>query len=256
MAKKDRNTLKKYFQTGRLPSSEQFADLIDSMLNVIEEGFHKTADDGFKISQLDNTGKLVSFYENIDVKSPVWTLQLDMTSGRLIFGNPRNPNVLCLATEQCLEAAEAEVAEKVRVGINKKDAAFELDVAGTVASSGRIGAEGETIPADGKWHDLTKELDGCHAFEIMAGAGKKGSGKYALLHALALNTFNSKGKINYHQSHYGSRCNRMKLRWKKKSRRYRLQIRTKCCYGEGVFIRVYLTQLWFDPFMKLCQATE
>lgn len=257
MAKKDRHTLKKYFQTGRLPSSDQFADLIDSMLNVIEEGFHKTAEDGFKISQLDNTGKLVSFYENIDVKSPAWTLQLDMNSGSLIFSNQRNPNVLSLATEQRMDAADAETAENVRVGINKKNASFELDVAGTVASSGRIGAEGEKIAADGNWHDITKELDGCHAYEVMAGVGKKGSGKYALLHAFVLNTFGGKGKIKYHQAHYGSRCNRIKLRWqKKKSRRYALQLKTKCCYGEGIFVRVYLSRLWFDPFMKMCQATE
>ena len=87
MAKKDRNTLKKYFEAGRLPSSEQFADLIDSMLNVIEEGFDKTAEEGFKVSQIDNTGKLISFYENIEVKKSVWSLRLDMASGKLIFDN-------------------------------------------------------------------------------------------------------------------------------------------------------------------------
>jgi hypothetical protein len=256
MAKKDRNTLKKYFEAGRLPSSEQFADLIDSMLNVIEEGFDKTAEEGFKVSQIDNTGKLISFYENIEVKKSVWSLRLDMASGKLIFDNQANPNVLTLDTKACESLGATDVEDKVRIGINKQEAEYELDVEGTVASRGRIGGQGEDVPADGKWHDITKALDGCQAFEIMAGVGKKGAGKYALVHAMALNTFNSKGKITYNQAHYGSRCNRIKLRWKKKSRRYALQLKTRCCYGEGIFVRYYLTRLWFDPFMQACQKNR
>ena len=256
MAKKDRRTLKKYFEAGRMPSSTQFADLIDSMLNVIEEGFDKTAEDGFKVSQLDQTGKLVSFYENIDVKKPVWFLRLDMSNGKLIFSNQDNPNVLALGTERRQSGVDTHVEESVRVGINKQTAEYELDVNGTVACHGRIGGRGQDVPADGKWHDITEELDGCQAFEIMAGVGKKGSGKYALLHATALNTFNAKGKITYNQAHYGSRCNRIKLRWKKKSNRYTLQLKTRCCYGEGIFVRYYLTRLWFDPFMQACQRAR
>lgn len=256
MAKKDRNTLKKYFEAGRLPSSTQFADLIDSMLNVIEEGFDKTPQEGFKVSQLDHTGKLVSFYETIDVKKPVWSLRLDMTSGNLIFGHQANPNVLTLGTAAGETAVEAGVDDKVRVAINKQEAECELDVGGTIASRGRIGSPGRDVPADGKWHDITKELDGCQAFEIMAGVGKKRSGKYALLHATALKTFNARGKITCGQAHYGSRCNRIKLRWKKKARRYTLQLKTRCCYGEGIFVRYYLTRLWFDPFMDACQVDK
>ena len=256
MAKKDRKTLKKYFEAGRLPSSAQFADLIDSTLNVVEEGFDKTAEDGFKVSQLDHTGKLVSFYENIDVRRPLWYLHIDMASGGLIFGNQANPNVLALDTEARRDRADSESEIGVRVGINKPAAEYELDVDGTVAARGRIGSRGEDVPADGKWHAITKALDGCQALEIVAGVGKKGSGKYALVHAMALKTFDAKGKITYTQAHYGSRCNRIKLRWKKKARRATLQLKTRCCYGEGVFVRYYLTRLWFDPFMQACQANQ
>ena len=37
MPKQDRKTLKSNFANGRMPSEDNFGDLIDSMLNVIDE---------------------------------------------------------------------------------------------------------------------------------------------------------------------------------------------------------------------------
>jgi DNA-binding transcriptional regulator YhcF (GntR family) len=50
MDKKNRETLKNYFKKGSLPSEKEFANLIDSMLNTIDDGFEKTEDEGLKIS--------------------------------------------------------------------------------------------------------------------------------------------------------------------------------------------------------------
>ena len=36
--RKDRNTLKEYFRKGAVPTEEQFAGLIDSVPNLIEDG--------------------------------------------------------------------------------------------------------------------------------------------------------------------------------------------------------------------------
>lgn len=266
MAKKNRNTLKNYFKIGRLPSQEQFGDLIDSMLNVIDEGFDKSAEEGFKISQLGDSGKLISFYENILQKSPVWSIRLDLKTGNLFIDS--------IASEKEERKAVLSLGPEGKIGINKKDPEFEIDVEGVVAASGRIGRKGEKeVAADGQWHDITEPLSGCHAFEIMAGVeGGKGSGKYALLHAFALNAFNAKesilrrifsrifclpdSKITYHQAHYGSRCNRLKLRWNGESRAYSLQLKTNCCYGDGISVKYYLTKLWFDPFVNDRQKTK
>ena len=38
MAKQNRTTLKGYFETGDIPSQAQYADLIDSQLNLVETG--------------------------------------------------------------------------------------------------------------------------------------------------------------------------------------------------------------------------
>ena len=50
MPRRDRNTLKNYFKKGRLPSSVHFADLIDSMVNKIDDGFNKQPDTGLELA--------------------------------------------------------------------------------------------------------------------------------------------------------------------------------------------------------------
>ncbi len=260
MARKKRDTLKKYFEKGRLPSQEHFSDLIDSMLNVIDEGFDKSVREGFQVSQLGNDGKLISFYKNIDVKSPLWSIKIDWSTENLIFGSASNPNVLSLVTgtNDAVGDKGPDIVKNGRIGVNKKDPAFELDVEGTIASCGRIGGISGDISADGKWHNVIDRLDGCNAFEIMAGVGKEKTGKYAILHAFALKTFNAKGKITYHQAHYGSGCNSLKLRWKEDaSNKYKLQLKTGCCYkDEEIIVKYHLTQLWFDPFMRKCKEKK
>ena len=258
MPAKNRTTLKNYFKSGSLPSEDQFEDLIDSMLNMRDEGFDKTAEQGFKVAQLPE-GRLISFFEDISIKSPIWSVKIDLKSGdrKFSFLNKNDEEILTLTQDG-------------KVGIKQNKPDFELDVAGTIASHGRIGEKGaRTIHANGYWQNITDTLEGCHAFEIMAGVGKPKSGRYALMHAFALKTFDARGKIVYHQAHYGSRCNRLKLRWKKQpDKKYTLQLKTPCSYGTGdrrsksqrkadktgkdvgVYIRYYITKLWFDKFMQ------
>lgn len=84
MARRNRDTLRSKFGNGEMPSATAFSELIDSMLNIVDEGFDKTPVDGLKVSQL-NQGKLLSFYQNIDVKSPIWSVQLDGPGGACIW---------------------------------------------------------------------------------------------------------------------------------------------------------------------------
>jgi hypothetical protein len=258
MPAKNRKTLKNYFQSGSLPEAGQFEDLIDSMLNMLDEGFEKTAREGFKVAQLPE-GKLISFFEDIAIRSPIWSLQLDLKN------ETNNLSILNENEEEILT-----LTQNGHVGIQTNRPKFELDIAGTIASRGRIGQAGDnTVHANGHWQDITATLEGCHAYEIIAGVGRPKSGKYALMHALALKTFGARGKITYHQTHFGSRCNRLQLRWRKCSaKRYALQLKTASCYGEkgrnyqakkgedksktdvGIYVKYYLTELWFDPLMK------
>lgn len=254
MAKKNRGTLKRYFDEGSLPSADQFGDLIDSTLNIIEEGFDKTAPDGFKISLIGDHRRLISFYRSGEPNHPVWTIEYDEEQDRLMIVNPG------LGEE---DSAAITLDARGRVGMARLDPQHALDVGGVVAAEGRLGANPDgiaTVPADGEWHDITDELEGCHAIEVMAGVGSPGTGRYALLRAVALNAYNPRGwlvnlfnlkkRIRTQQAYFLSRGNRIKLRWRNcEENKYTLQMSTACGYGEAVNIRFYLTRLWVDPKM-------
>jgi hypothetical protein len=112
------------------------------------------------------------------------------------------------------------------------------------------------VPGDAKWHNILEELDGIHAFEIMAQiSGKKGSGRYAIAHAIALATFGgylSKWSIRKTAANYGGFLNQLQFRWKGEVNNYALQVRTRRHYGlndqnaEPYAIRFNVTQLWSD----------
>ena len=254
MAKKNRSTLKRYFREGALPTADQFADLVDSTLNTIDEGFDKSAEDGFEISLIGQHDKLISFFRNSVDQNAVWAVSYDRDSDRLSFVKPSAVDDV---------TSTLTLAPQGLVGVNKNDPGWQLDVGGVVAAQGRIGANPDnrcTIPADGEWHDITPDLTGCQALEIMAGVGNKGTGKYALLKAEAFNAFNPYGlffnflnlkkRIKYHQAWYLSRSDKIKLRWAGKGRDYTLQMRTQSNYGDDIKIRYYITRLWFDADMS------
>lgn len=265
MTKRNRRTLTEYFAHGQLPRQEAFGDLIESMVNVVDDGFDKSPQDGMKIAQLENSSKLISFYDEITVKSPIWSIAFSIpeygggakSNKNLSFsyGN-RKAAGLTLASVPG-EGEEDADGGKIRVGVNNSNPLHEMDVHGVIAADGRIGREGKQenkVRADGEWHPIITGLDGCHGFEIMAGVGKPRSGRYALLHAYALSTFNSKkSNITSHQAFFLSRCDQIDLRWVGETHDYALEMRTRCSYEEGsgeeIYVRYYVTRLWFDPFM-------
>lgn len=274
MTQRNRKTLIANFADGRMPTQEEFGDLIDSVINIVDDGFEKTPTDGVKIAQLNNSDKLISFFDKIPVKEPLWSIAFSMPSQGGDAGSNQNLNFFYGSNHATgLTLARAEVSDTgeetpndatIRVGINNNNPEHAVDVEGTVASNGRLGREsgGEKLEvlADGEWHSIITGLDGCQAFEIMAGLGKPGSGRYALMHAHALSTFNSKnGNITYHQAYHSSKCDQIELRWFGSAHKYALQMRTRCSYlkntakkdekKEEIYIRYYVTQLWFDPFM-------
>ena len=260
MAKKNRSTLKRYFRKGALPSEDHFGDLIDSALNTIDEGFDKTPENGFEVSLVGDYRRLISFFKSGAVKDAVWTIDYDSEHDRLLIKKPHaDPNTPPAMT----------FSGDGPVGVNNTDPAHTLDVGGVVAAEGRLGANPDnqkTVAANGHWHNITDALRGCHAIEVMAGVGNKGTGKYALMKAVAINAFNPRGwlfnflnlkkRIKYHQAYYLSRGNRIKLRWLSQGDQYHLQIRTVCDYGDDIKIRYYLTRLWFDEDMGESWMTD
>ncbi len=240
MAKRNRKTLKNFFRKGHMPTEGDFNDLIDSTVNIVDEGFSKSFSDGLKLSTVAGSDKLMSFFRDIEDKSPIWTCETDKLNNSLSFSNSEGEKILVLDEEK-------------RVGINKEKPETALDVDGVITSTGRKGSyKSGLVPANGQWQPIILDLTGCNAFEIMAGVGKKKSGKYALLHAFALSTFYSKNKIIYHQSFFKTLCNTIKLKWDGSTNSYQLDIKTKSDYGPDIYINYFISQIWFDPLMDSC----
>lgn len=293
----NRATLKTYFAAGALPTQKHFEDLIESTLNMQDEGFKRTPENGVEISKLGDREAFISLYRTPDADVPIWSMSADAASRLLFRAGPgaagRSEPVLALGTEASEEADGATPLAKARVGINTSAPEHELDVAGAVRMQARLGgfipekfrgpqgtitAEGvkaaREIVADGEWHDITGPLRGCQAFEVVAGTGNKDTGRYGLLHAIALNTFHPrwwpldflapKRPIRATSAYYDRRCDMLQLRWfsgdgKKaeygKNAEYCLQVRSKCCYpaladGKPPAIRCRITQLWLDETMQ------
>ncbi len=244
MAQHNRTTLKSFFSKGQMPSEEHFADFIDSVLNILDDGFNRTEKEGLKIALIGDSKKVLSIYKKVEDPESSWSIELDKENGNLSFPDQDNNKTLTISSN-------------ARVGINASTPEHTLDVNGTIAASGRIGNYKKgLVPANGQWHTILSNLDGCQAFEIMAGVGKKGSGKYALLHAHALSTFNSKNSIKCNQAYFQSICKKIKLKWVGEQHNYGLQMKTRCNYGSDVNIQYNITELWFDPYMEQCISKE
>jgi hypothetical protein len=247
-----------------LPTEDQFGDLIDSTLNPIDEGFDKSLKHGFEVSLIGKHKRLISFFKADAPIDAVWTIEYDAERERLLFRRPQ-ADAPADAGDNAGDPAPIAMtfSQDSHVGINNPDPVHALDVGGWIAAQGRIGANPgqiKTVAADGKWHDITGPLQGCQAIEVIAGVGARGTGKYALMNAIAMNAFNPRGwisnflnlkkRIKYHHAYYLSRGDRIKLRWFTKKDGYYLQMRTACGFGADIRIRFYLTMLWFDWEMK------
>lgn len=266
MTKRNRDTLKKRFGEGEMPSSTDFGDLIESVLNIHDDGIAHNERDGLRLTQVSADSRVLSLYSAVEEESTAWAFGLDGRSSTLTLDAARRGNGRDeLAADDDEDGggyavltllAPGEGYPDARVGINTRRPRYELEVDGVVGSAGRIGAVGtRAAPADAEWHSVGGPYQGCSALEVMAGVGKRESGKYALMHAFAMRTFDAKGEFSYHQAHYGSRRHRLQLRWlddKTAPGNYYLQLRVGCAYGEGTRICYHLTSLWFDARMSEC----
>jgi hypothetical protein len=251
MAMKDRITLKNYFKAGALPSQASFENLIDSQVNKIDDGFSKTRKDGLMLSSVGGTDSLLSFYEEIQDEKAQWVINIKKDGIE-----DENKNDLQI-TEPGKETPVLTLNKKSRIGINEPNPQHTLDVNGWVSSNGRVGsyARANTIPADGTWHPVTSSLNYCQAFEIVARTGIKGTGKHAIMHAIAVSAFgSSSSRIRKTRGWYNFwKPVRLQLRWVGSTYDYRLEMRCKQNLGTDVRIIYYITQLWSDEELGIAK---
>lgn len=182
MAKTNRKTLKEYFGKGKKPDHTQFVDLIDSMLNVVDDGFNKSAERGMLLSPLNDDGAVMEIRRNILDGAPAWIISL---------GKERELHIHRGEDEKALVTLCADGT--IRMGDNGK---VKLQVNGSVQADSFVGGymQGK-VPANGLWHDIGGMEYGCLAYHIVAACGLKWKGKYAIADVTAMNCFGQHPRI-------------------------------------------------------------
>jgi hypothetical protein len=147
MALLNRQSLINYFKKGSAPSERHFADLIESTVNIVDDGISREGENGFRITPIGRSKRLISFYKNFKQIHPEWSINLDKEqNGGLAFQEEEKKPVLVLKNGG-------------NVGIDEENPKSKLDVNGVITSKGRVSSllVGE-VPGDGKWHTMIDGL--------------------------------------------------------------------------------------------------
>ena len=197
---------------------------------------------GMRVAALGNSKRLVSFYKTNDDLDPFFLMEKDERENAAL-------RIQSHTEKENDDRKSFFFHANGSMGIGQPcSEGYTMDVNGFVGMQGRIGTylPGK-VPADGKWYSILKGMNNCNAFEVMARTGVKGSGKFAITHAIALTAFgSSRGKVRATAAYYGFCWNKISLRWKGSTHNYDLQIRTNSSYGKNVDIHYTITKLWDD----------
>lgn len=279
--RRNRKELRSIFETGKLPTEASFSALIDSTINIIDDGINKSKEFGYEIAPEGK--KLLSFFKNLEqADTLLWQFFVKGKENEegIAFGKAGEAES---AREQALKEevnTETEQSPKVlffdqsgNIGVHTYEPLLPLSVNGFVGLNGRIGtASVGEVAGDKKYHTILENVEGPQAYEIVARIkGPKGRRSYAMTHAIATCTYGGSwfsnrwfNKVRQTNAFYGWPWNRIKLKWKrvsKDSTALNLQIRTRTNYGvekgEPFKIQYHITKLWAeDEIMKALIVRE
>jgi len=224
MALINRQTLKNYFQKGGFATEKHFIDLIDSSLNMIDDGISINQKQGFKLNPIGFSTRLMSFFKKATQNEPDFTVNINQDNVEGLSINNREGEPLL------------KFDQNKQIGVHTNEPRFDFDVRGVLGIDSKSGNHivGE-VDGDGSWQTIISNLDGINGFEVVASIrGKMGSGRYAIAHAIALSTFggkSSRNRIKNTNAYYGSFMNRLSFRWVGEMHNYELQVRTRRHYG-------------------------
>lgn len=241
MAIRNRNTLIEGFSAGQRPTADDFKNLIDSTVNILDDGFSKDAQSGIKLAPMsEQEGTVMTFLQNMT----------DDAGGRWEFDILNNDMKISRVSEK----------EKKQLLLLKQNGEIELgeegcdiQVKGTLHTEQRAGKKvDKQLVANGEWQKLTDFLPGVRALEVVCVMGKRTTGKHAVIIAHATHCFGAKPRIKYVRSHFGMFGNKLVLRWQKspKDRACQLQVRSRFKLGNDIFIQCSITSLWDNPLME------
>lgn len=213
--RRSREILKSYFRLGSSPTESHFADLIDSVPNLVEEGQIRTQRDGLLLYPRAEDGRMASAYRDSDElqdprRVPCWSLMLGNEKEFLLM-NEKGETVLSLSQDKKVCVYDAREEERPA---KRQDEGY------------------HEMPADGHWHDLPIELEsaasasGCRMYHIIA-SYKTSRNKYRMADATAGYCKGGKLKISSPQKRWGCWRGPIRFRWDKREEGVFLQMRGK-----------------------------
>jgi hypothetical protein len=131
-SKKSRAVLKSYFVKNAIPTEQQFAQVMDSMLNQRDDGLVKVAGDPLSIEATgDDTGfkKALNFYNRLSDNAPAWTVSLRPRSN---LADPQTGHAGLSINDAAGNSRLAVDAATGRVGIGTVTPGEQLEVSGRI----------------------------------------------------------------------------------------------------------------------------
>ena len=222
MDRKDRHTLKSYFQKGDVPTEEQFAELIDSVPNIVDDGEAVRTEDGWALYPRKGGKMGVSLHEAAG-EPAAWKLTLTSDKGLAI---------------------KNEAGEALRE--LKQDKNIVLHA--SVQQEGG-GDEPEPDPqdylvieADKKWatlKEITDIKESSRVYTVMALYRDREFGICKLTRAIAICLNNVEQWVESPRKHWWGWSGYIRLRWQADRDKTYLQIRsTSNSYSGKIYCRV------------------
>lgn len=185
---KNRDTLKEYFKKGKIPTEAQFAELIDSVHNIVEDGQPLIISDG-------------------------WTITVTPEK-ILIIKNEKDETVIEIAQDKTVTI---HGSLKIEGGGGGEEPPVPLEYISIPADK-----KWHDLPLE-----ISHEGFGCRVYSIYASCRQRGSGLYSLTRLTALWQNFMDQKIESSQKHWWGWSGSLRFRWTESNGKTCLQMRSK-----------------------------
>ena len=222
MDRKDRHTLKSYFQKGDVPTEEQFAELIDSVPNIVDDGEAVRTEDGWALYPRKGGKMGVSLHEAAS-EPAAWKLTLTSDKG-LAIKNEAGEALLELKQDKNI-VLHASVQQEGGGDEPEPDPQDYL-----------------VIEADKKWatlKEITDIKESSRVYTVMALYRDREFGICKLTRAIAICLNNVEQWVESPRKHWWGWSGYIRLRWQADRDKTYLQIRsTSNSYSGKIYCRV------------------
>lgn len=230
--RRNREILKSYFRSGSAPTELQFAELIDSIPNLVEEGQIRTQRDGLLLYPGGEDGRMASAYRDSEElqekgRMPCWSFVLGDEKEFLLM-NEKGETVLSLSQDKQVHTYDEREVEKQKEREKK---------------------EYHEMSADSYWHDLpidfvsAANVSKCSVYHITA-SYRTSRNKYRMTNIIASYCKGSRLKISSPQKRWGCWMSPIRFRWNRREEGVFLQMRGKEKKGGESMIHYQITELY------------